>query len=118
METQDYFIAWIIYLLASAGLFILVWRGLKQINWLELRWLLSLWFLCLVFIPMKVLPDQGYLAPALIVFLMDSITEGKQAGLRGLFPLFLGGFLSLSGVLIASIVVRIRRLRRHRRHSL
>lgn len=115
METGDYFIAWSIYLLAAVMFALLGWRFLRRYVWTDLAVLLEGFLLCLLFIPWYVFPDQDFMAPAFMIFVMDSITMNPMEGVRALIPLVMGFFLTILVTLIFSIIRRLTRRRTTRR---
>lgn len=115
METGDYFIAWSIYLVAAFAFALLGWRFLRRYVWTDLAVLLEGVLLSLLFIPWYVFPDQDFMAPAFIIFLMDSITMTPMEGVRALIPLIMGFFLALLVTLLFSIIRRLVRRRTARR---
>ena len=113
MEPSDYITAWVVYLLAAAVFSIVAWRVLRRLPWRELAYLLECWLLALLLTPWYVLPDQDILAPALIVFVLETVTIAPTAGIRALIPLILMLFVMLVVAVLLSVLHRIR-LRRHR----
>lgn len=111
MEQGDYITAWIAYLLAAGVFSVLAWRVLRRLPWRELAYLLECWLLALLFTPWYVLQDQDILAPALIVFALDTITIEPTAGIRALIPLVMMLFVMLVVAGLLSLLHRIRRRR-------
>lgn len=111
MEQGDYITAWVAYLLAAAVFSVLAWRLLRRLPWRELAYLLECWLLALLLTPWYVLPDQDILAPALIVFVLDTITIEPVAGIRALIPLILMLFVMMVVALLLSVLYRLRRRR-------
>lgn len=109
MESSDYFVAWAIYLLAAVALAVFVWRFLRQYVWRGLAYVLECLLLALLFTPWYVRPDQDFLAPAFMVFLMDSITLSPTEGVRALIPLVMA---MLAGLLLALVLTLVHRFRR------
>ncbi|MDT8397989.1 MAG: hypothetical protein RQ899_05175 [Pseudomonadales bacterium] len=109
METSDYIIAWAVYLLGAAVLSSISWRLCKRFLQRDLAYLLHGILLAVLFTPWYVLPDQEYLAPAIIIFAMDTITMDAAAGIRALIPLVMALMLVLVITVIVSLVGRIRR---------
>lgn len=113
MEAADYRLAWIVYAVAGTVLAFLAWRVLYNYLLREIAYVLQCFLLALMFTPAFVLPDQRIMAPALIVFLMDSITISPTAGIRALIPLVLALMASLV-VAVLLIIAHRYRLRRQR----
>lgn len=111
MEAGDYRIAWIVYCLAATGLAWLCWLVLRKLRSRGFAWLLQCWLLALLFTPWYVVPDDTVMAPALMVFVMDSITVSAESAVRALVPLIMALFL---GVLVTLVLLVGRRLLRRR----
>jgi len=113
MDAADYQLAWIIYVVAGSVLAFLAWRVLYRYVLREIAYVVECFLLALMFTPAFVLPDQSIMAPALIVFLMDSITISPTSGIRALIPLV----MALMAALIVAVLLIIGhryRLRRQR----
>lgn len=107
MESSDYFIAWGIYLVAATILAFMAWGVLKKYLWRELAYVLETTGLAILFTPWYVFPDQDLLAPAFMVFVMDSITINTTAGVRSLIPLVMA---FLVGLLVSLVLIVMHRL--------
>ncbi|HHX82111.1 MAG TPA: hypothetical protein GX696_03915 [Pseudomonadaceae bacterium] len=114
MDSGDYIIAWGVYCLAAAVFSWLCWRVLRKLRSRGLAWLLQGWLLALLFTPWYVQPDDTLMAPALIVFAMDSITVSSESAVRALVPLIMTLFLS---VVLTVLMLVVRRLWQRRRPS-
>lgn len=112
MDPNDYTTAWLVYLGAALLLSWLSWRVLKKHLWRGLAYLLECWLLAILLTPWYVLPDQEIMAPAFIVFAMDTITIGPTAGIRALIPLVMALMLMLIVAVVLGVAYRIRRRRR------
>ena len=114
MEARDYLIAWILYGLAAVIMSIIAWVVFRRYLWRELAYLLECWLLAIFFTPTRVLVEQEIMAPAIIVFAMDTVTIDPTAGIRALIPLV----MAMAGMLVAAVVlslvyrVRMRRVDR------
>ncbi|MDG2091348.1 MAG: hypothetical protein P8J61_09705 [Gammaproteobacteria bacterium] len=112
METSDYIIAWLIYLIASIAMSYLFWRTIKKVFWIDLAYVLQVTFMAVIFTPWYVEADGSILAPAIIIFVMDIVTIELVAGIRSLVPMAMAIILS-SIITIASIATyRVRKVRR------
>ena len=109
MDTSDYAVAWIIYVLAGAVFGVLAWRVLHRYVPRTLAYFLECMLLALMFTPAYVLPDQGIMAPALMVVALDALTLGPKAAIGALIPLVLALLLALAVATILSVVDRLRR---------
>ncbi|HWK52972.1 MAG TPA: hypothetical protein VNR18_01275 [Hyphomicrobiales bacterium] len=112
MDPASYKLAWGIYLGAGLIFSVLSWRMLSRYLWRELAYLLQCWLLALIFVPAPVIPDEPVLAPALIVFAMDTLTIEAAAGIGALTRLVMGLAAGLLATLLLSIFYRVNR-RRH-----
>jgi hypothetical protein len=108
METGDYAMAWLIYLVAALLFAVISWRALDRFLRRELAYLLECLLLALMLTPCAVIEDQPVMAPALIVFVLDSLTIAPKAGIRALIPLVLAVGLALLVAAVLSIIHRLR----------
>ena len=115
MDSSDYTLAWIIYLCAATVVAVLAWFPLKRYLWRELAYLVECLLLALLYTPWYVLPDQEILAPALMVFMLDTITIDSTSGIRALIPLVMAMLLGLVVTVVLSIIYRVRQ--RHQADS-
>ncbi len=112
METSDYIIAWLLYIVVAFAMSWMLWKFLKKTLWLDLAYILQAVFMAIVFTPWYVLDDQNVLAPAIIIFVMDVITIGTVAGIRSLVPMAMAILLVSISTMIVVASYRIRRVRR------
>jgi hypothetical protein len=108
VEQSDYITSWVAYLIAAVVFSGLAWRVLRKLPWRPLAFLLECWLLAILFTPWYVLADQKILAPALMVFAMDSVTISPEEGLRALIPLIMVMFGAAIVAALLSVVDRIR----------
>ncbi|HTR01416.1 MAG TPA: hypothetical protein VMH83_15570 [Candidatus Acidoferrum sp.] len=106
MEAADYGMAWVIYGVAGVAFAVISWRLLRKLP-RELGYLLECLLLALMFTPCAVIADQPVMAPALIVFILDSFTIEPKAGIRALIPLVLAIALALIVGLLLGVVHRL-----------
>lgn len=111
MEARDYLIAWTLYGVAAVVMSIVVWLLLRRYLWRELAYLLECWLLAIFFTPARVLADQDIMAPAIIVFVMDSVTINPTEGIRALIPIVMAMAGMLVVAVLLSVVYRIRQRR-------
>lgn len=111
MDPASYKLAWGLYLGAGVIFSLLSWRVLNRYLWRELAYLLECWLLALIFVPAPVMPGEPILAPALIVFAMDTLTMEAVAGIGALTRLVMGLAAGVFLTLVLSIVYRVRRRR-------
>lgn len=114
MEEADYNLAWMFYLGAGVIFMLIVWWFTRRHVQRDLAFIIQGLFAALIFTPWYVYPDQDYLAPALMVFMMDTITISPAEGIRGLIPLIMAIFLALLVSVGRSVTVRILARRRLR----
>ena len=112
METFDYIIAWLVYLIASVSMSFLFWRIVKKIFWIDLAYVLQITFMAIVFTPWYVEADGNVLAPAIIIFVMDIVTIEMVAGIRSLVPIAMAILLSTIITMIGIATYRVRKVRR------
>ena len=114
MEAHDYLIAWILYGVAAVVLSVLAWVVFRRYLWRELAYLLECWLLAIFFTPARVLVEQDIMAPAIIVFAMDTLTIDAAAGVRALIPLI----MAMAGMLVVAVLLSIvHRIRLRRTHA-
>lgn len=109
METLEYIIAWLVYLAAAMALAVIGWRILKKYLWRDLAYLLQGFLVAILFTPWYVMPEEELMAPAFIIFLMDTITMDVVAGIRSLIPLVMTMLLSILVTIVLSVVRRLSR---------
>jgi len=107
MDPNDYVGAWVVYLVAALVLSVLAWRLFSRFLPRLLAWLLECWLLALLLTPWYVLEDQKILAPAFIVFALDTITVEPLAGIRALTPLVLALLAAALVAVLLSVVERV-----------
>lgn len=109
MDSQDYYIAWSIYLTAGVVFSLISWKVMKRYFWREMTYLLESLLLAIIFTPWYVLPEEEILAPALIVFMLDLITVDLTTSIRALIPLVMAMLFGIIVTLVLSIIYRIKR---------
>lgn len=109
MEKSDYIMAWSIYLLAALPFCLIAWSVFKKYLWRGLAYLCQGFLMAIIFTPWYVLADQEILAPAIIVFAMDSITVNSTEGIRALIPLVMALLLAIVVSIILSIIYHLRK---------
>jgi len=82
---------------------------MKRYFWREMTYLLESLLLAIIFTPWYVLPEEEILAPALIVFMLDLITEDLTTSIRALIPLVMAMLFGIIVTLVLSIIYRIKR---------
>jgi hypothetical protein len=112
METSDYIIAWLIYLIASFAMSYIFWRTIKKIFWIDLAYVLQVTFMAIIFTPWYVEADGAVLAPAIIIFVMDIVTIELVAGIRSLVPMAMAILLSTIITMVSIATYRVRKVRR------
>ncbi len=112
METLDYLMAWLVYLLAAVALSWLHWKLARKLFWLDLAYVMQGTLMAIIFTPWYVLPDQNILAPAIIIFVMDIVTIETVAGIRALVPMAMVVILVDLLIIIGIATYRIRKVRR------
>ena len=112
METSDYIIAWLLYLIAGAAMCWLHWRVAKKLFWLDLAYVMQAFCVAIIFTPWYVEADGDTLAPAIIIFVMDAVTIETVAGIRALVPLAMAIMLSTIITILGVATYRVRKVRR------
>jgi len=109
VDSQDYYIAWGIYLVAGIVFSLISWKVMKRYFWREMAYLLESLLLAVIFTPWYVLPEEEILAPALIVFMLDLITVDLTTSIRALIPLVMAMLFGVIVTLVLSVIYRIKR---------
>lgn len=112
METVDYILAWLVYLIASVAMSFLFWKIIRQILWTDLAYVMQVTFMAIIFTPWYVEADGNVLAPAIIIFVMDIVTIEAVAGIRSLVPIAMAILLSTIITMVAIATYRVRKVRR------
>ncbi|MCB1614777.1 MAG: hypothetical protein KDI30_02070 [Pseudomonadales bacterium] len=87
MSYNDYLTAWAVYIFASAGL---IWTGFIWTRWIQpafLRRSVRMLATLTLLTPYQSYTDMDYLAPAWIILVFESATNGPDAALRAGIPL-------------------------------
>ena len=85
----NYGLFWLVYLLASTLFVAIFWRLVQFQRILLLTYMFRALAIALIFTPWVSHVDGSFLAPALMVLALDTITLGVEAAPRALVPLFL-----------------------------
>jgi hypothetical protein len=112
METIDYIVAWLIYLMAALAMSFLFWKVVKKILWVDLAYVMQVTFMAVIFTPWYVEADGNVLAPAIIIFVMDIVTIETVAGIRSLVPIAMAILLSTIITMVGIASYRVRKVRR------
>jgi hypothetical protein len=111
METLDYVLAWLVYLVAAVLLSWVHWKFAKKVFWLDLAYVMQGTLMAVIFTPWYVLSDQDILAPAIIIFVMDIVTIETTAGIRALVPMAMVVILVDLIIIIGIAAYRVRKVR-------
>lgn len=100
MTDTQYVWGWIIYLVGALGCLLSLWLLIRK--WpLRAKRSVMLTTAILLLLPGTVLPEQSYLAPALLVSLYDALSLGIEAFWRhGSFVLIAAGITFTVGLLL------------------
>ncbi len=111
-SSTSYLIAWVVYLLGSVGLMVVVWRLTQGVRLNPLKFFLRLSTAIVLLFPYVSDPTQDYLAPGVIIILLEGVFEGLEAMGRAGEPLLFTWLLVL--VLAAAAQLSWRWFRRRR----
>ena len=106
----NYTAFWLVYLLAAVVFLTLLWRYAALPGRPLLNYCVRGFFAALMLTPWTANTSDPFLAPALMVMTLDTITLGAQAGVRAFVPLFVA-------LLLAQLVAFILWLRNRRKLS-
>lgn len=112
METVDYIVAWLVYLIAAVAISFLFWKMIKKFFWVDLAYVMQVTFMAVIFTPWYVEADGNILAPAVIIFVMDIVTIEAVAGIRSLVPIVMAILLSTIITMVSITTYRVRKVRR------
>ncbi len=112
METLDYIIAWLVYLIAAIAMSFIYWRLVKKLFWIDLAYILQVTFMAIIFTPWYVEAEGDVLAPAIIIFVMDIVTIELVAGIRSLVPMAMAILFSSIITMVSIATYRVRKVRR------
>ncbi len=114
MEATNYWLVWLIYLLAAAAFLVVFWRFTRfnKASWLSYS--LRAVVIAIIVTPWYANPQGNELAPALIVVLLDAITIGGSAAARATVPLLLATILAL---IIATLLLIINKRINFKKHK-
>jgi len=108
LSTQDYYTAWTIYLLCSAGLAAVFWKMTDSQNWRSTALILRLTLLTLLLVPYYSNPGSSTMAPAILVVLFESLFNDPELAMKAARPILITLTLVIAGTLIYSLVNRNR----------
>jgi hypothetical protein len=101
---SDYWIAWLIYLLAVACAQWLCWRASLALASADLRLLLQFCLLALLLTPVRLEPTSQFWVPAFMAALMESLNEETDTVLNRLSPILINmlvlSIMAFSGKLL------------------
>ncbi len=113
LTLENYIIAWLVYLLASAGLLSVVWRSTGHLGRMEWRNLLRCSAVVLLLFPYTADPEQSYLAPGLLIALLEGVFQGVEGLQRAGLPLLVAWIFALVISMALEIWWRQQWLQRH-----
>lgn len=110
LDIYDYIVGWAVYIVAGALCYMIFYRFTGVIKIKAIANTLRAILLALMFTPWYVSPEADLLAPALMVMMLDMVTQGGTAFIRALVPLSISIvfaiFIALSGSLIKRLLRR------------
>ncbi|MCG8535575.1 MAG: hypothetical protein MI808_10815 [Pseudomonadales bacterium] len=105
LESSEYVLAWLAYLLSAVGVLAVWWRVTRFIPWMPLKQLLRVLVAAPMLIPAPVAEGALEWAPALFVLLFDITLVKEGDPLRGLAFVLYAQFIGLL-VLVADGLIR------------
>ncbi len=103
LDIYDYIVGWAIYIACGAVCYIIFHRFTGLIRFKPLAHSLRAILLAVMFTPWYVSPDSDLLAPALMVVMLDMVTEGGTTFVRALVPLS----MSVTGAVLIALFIRV-----------
>jgi hypothetical protein len=113
LDIYGYLTSWAVYLIAGTFCYILFYKATGYIRFKPLANVLRAIMLALIYTPWYVAVDQDLMAPAVIVIVLDMITIGGDAFVRGLVPLILAVLACIVIALTWGLTVRVLRRQRN-----
>ncbi len=104
LDIQGYLAGWAIYLVAGGVCYLLFYRFTGMIRFKPVANSLRAIMLALIFTPWYVAPDHNLMAPAVLVILLDMITQGGTSFVRAFVPLLLAIILALILALAGGLI--------------
>lgn len=111
VDIYGYLTAWAVYLIAGTFCYVLFYKATGVIAWKPLANSLRGIMIALIYTPWFVAADQGLMAPAVIVIMLDMITIGGDAVIRAMVPLMLAILTAIVVALTLGLIVRLFRAR-------
>lgn len=87
MTSNEYFNAWLYYLIGTGLLTGCLWLVTAKLPWREVRHLTRMVFVVIMVVPWYSYDNQGYMAPAWLIAVLEGAFEGKDAFWRAGVPL-------------------------------
>lgn len=113
LEQNEYLITWGLYIAAVLGVMLVWWAITRPIPWQWLKQPLRLLLTALLLVPAPVAVDRAELAPAMFIFLFDTLMvhegDAERAALYLLYGLGIGVVAVLLDALIRGAFHRFRR---------
>lgn len=107
---NDYYLAWMIYLLAALVCQLVVWRITAQINTIEVRTIVQICSFAILITPVRLDSTQNYWVPALIAGLMDGLNDGFDSLVERFVPMI----VVMIGLLVLSLIWKFLRPKNNR----
>lgn len=104
LDIYGYITSWAVYLTAGTLCYILFYKATGSIRFKPLANVLRGIMIALIYTPWYVAADEDLMAPAVIVILLDMITIGGDAFIRGLVPLTLALIAAIAIALMAGLL--------------
>lgn len=106
--TDNFHLAWIIYLVAVAISLVLVWLAVRRVLGPDTRRVLLLCLFAFLVVPARIEPGSEFWAPAFMAALMEAIDKGVDVALQRLWPTF----VTMLALVLLSLVWRLRSIGR------
>lgn len=110
-STGNFWLIWLIYLIAGGVFYRIFWRITDFGRPLWLAYVARALAAAVILTPWYANSQEGFFAPALIVILLDAITIGSDSAVRAMVPLALACFCSVVFALVMAFINRNKRLK-------
>ncbi len=104
LEQNEYLMTWGAYIVAVLGLLLVWWALTRPLPWLWMKQPLRILVAALLLVPAPVAADRVELAPALIVYLFDTLLVKDADAARDLHYLLYGLGLGVVALIIDGVI--------------
>lgn len=100
MIPENYYTAWAIYLLSSAGLCAIFWKLSENLHWPNTTRMLRSSLIMLLIVPYSSHTESNSMAPAILIVLFESLFNDGELAIKAATPIL----MLLTAVIAATLV--------------